>query len=97
MRKISFVKSSRARIGFDIEFADNSLYGCAQEYVRGFAVIDGKVAPAVAEVYPSCYADGSSFIRSIQMNGLTLKFSEAGNAFAGPLWLFETNGVDYRS
>jgi hypothetical protein len=97
MRNIIFCKSSRARIGFDVDFADNSLYGCAQEYVRGFAVIDGKAAPAVAEVYPSCYADGRSFVRALHLEGVTIKFSERGHAFAGPLWLFETNGVDYRS
>jgi len=97
MRNIKFSKSSRALIDFPVQEFENSLYDRPQEFVRGFVVIDGKASPAVAEVYPSCYADGSSFIRSIQMKGLTLKFSEAGNAFAGPLWLFETNGVDYRS
>lgn len=97
MRKISFVKSSRSCINFGYEKFENSLYDCYQKFERGFAVIDGKAYAAVAEVYPRCYADGRSFIRSLQMKGLTISFSESGNAFAGPLWLFETTGVDYRS
>lgn len=97
MRNIIFVKSSRSCINFGWEKFDNSLYDCYQKFEKGFAVIDGKAIPAIAEVYPSCYADGTSFIRSLQMHGLTIKFSERGNAFAGPLFLFETDGVDYRS
>ncbi|NCU28730.1 MAG: hypothetical protein EOM85_03630 [Candidatus Moranbacteria bacterium] len=97
MRNVIFVKSSKAFIGFDVKEFENSLYDCPQKFVKGFAVIDGKAVPAVAEVYPSCYANGASFVRTLHLDGLTIRFSEAGNAFAGPLWLFETDGVDYRS
>lgn len=97
MRSIKFSKSSKAVVNFGWEEFENSLYDCAQEFIKGFVSIDGKTYSAIAEVYPSCYANGKSFIRSIQMKDLTIKFSESGNAFAGPLWLFETTGVDYRS
>lgn len=93
--RIEFIKSRKAQIDFPVDWEiENSLYGCFQEIVRGFVRIDGKCYPAVAEVYPSAFETMDSketfdFVRSIQMDGVTLSFSTRGNCFVGPLWLCE--------
>lgn len=86
-KKIDFAKSKHAIIDFPVSWdKENSLYGCHQEIVKGFVRIDNKTYPAVAEVYPSKEDGGNGFIRSIQMDGLEINFSEVGNFWFGPIW-----------